>query len=361
MTYITEEKMMKLFKIVLILFLSLTIFAGCSAKQAPEQPVDERKCPVRIGLVTDIEGIDDRSFNQSAWEGIQHFATENNLDLECISYLQSITDKDYIPNLTTYADQNYDLIVASGSLFTEAVTIVSANYPNRNFLLIDGHVEAKNVMSATFAVEQGSFLVGVAAGLVAIDEETSTVGFIGGMENDLIKAYQAGFEQGVNAVNPDANILVDYCFDFIDDEVARSLAVKQYDAGATVIYQVAGLAGNGIFEEATKRDDVWVINVELNQVDEDGASTNDVLLTSMIKRVDIVSNEICTMILNKTFKGGVKQFTLENEGIGAELSTERNLTAEQIAIIEEYDAKIKAGEIVVTTETTIENGQSNDN
>ena len=354
--------MKRIFKMALALILGAGILTGCSSNGNPSQatPTPEEGCKIRVGLVTDTGGVDDKSFNQSTWEGVTRFAADNGISDECISYLQSTGDSDYIPNLSQFADEEYDLIIATGYLFAQAIDSVSANYADRNFLFIDEVSENANVASATFAAEQGSFLVGVAAATVAIEEGSNTVGFIGGMEGPLIGAFQAGFEQGVLAVNPDIKILVDYCASFEDASIGQSLAVKQYNAGATVIYQAAGAAGNGVIKEAKERGDVWAIGVDKDQYEEgmkeDGTS---VILTSMIKRVDQASNMTAQAVLDNQFQGGIVHFDLTNDGVGAELTAGRNLTDEWIAIINDYATKIKAGEITVSPDAVIPNGSSN--
>ncbi|SJZ78403.1 BMP family lipoprotein [Anaerorhabdus furcosa] len=362
--------MKKVFKSALVLLLAGAMIAGCSSKPAatatPTPEGDGGKtattCPVKIGLVTDTGGVDDKSFNQSAWEGLVAYAEENGFSTEkgvCIDYLQSTSDADYIPNLSTFADEGFDLVIAVGYLFQEAIDTVSANYPDKNFLFIDSVSENANVMSAVYNAEQGSYLVGIAAGLEAKANGSNKVGFVGGMEGDLIGAFQAGYEQGVLAANPDATIYVDYADSFSDDSKGQALAVKQYDAGATVIYQAAGAAGNGVIKEAKERGGVWAIGVDKDQYKDGEVDGKSIILTSMIKRVDISTKTAAQAILEGKFQGGPVVFNLENEGVGAELSTGRNLSDETIKAIEEYATKIKGGEIEVSAVPVIANGASN--
>lgn len=355
--------MKKISKILLsMLFVSL-ILVGCSSptgstdNNQTDKPAEG--CSVLIGLVTDTGGVDDKSFNQSAWEGLTQFAEENNLQ-ECIQYLQSDSEADYIPNLTGYAEEGYDLVIAVGYLFQDAVDTVSVQYPDTNFLFIDSESLSDNVMSAVYNAEQGSYLVGVAAGLKAIENESKMVGFLGGMEGDLIGSFQAGYEQGVLSVCPDCVIYVDYADSFSDDAKGQQLAAKQYGAGVSVIYQAAGNAGNGVIKEAKERGDVWAIGVDKDQY-EDGkvADGSSIILTSMVKRVDISTYTAATEVLNGTFEGGVMIFDLTNEGVGAELSSGRNLTDEEIAQIQGYADDIKAGTIKVSAVPTIANGSTN--
>lgn len=358
--------MKKALKLFLALLVSVSL-AACSSNNTEEATTTEGsettstsgECPVTIGLVTDMGGVDDKSFNQSAWEGVQRFAEENGLQ-DCVSYLQSTTEADYVPNLSTFADEGKDLVIAVGYLFNEAITEVSANYPDTMFLFVDDVVDHENVESATFNAEQGSFLVGVAAGLTAMENGSKTVGFMGGMEGPIIGSFQAGYEQGVLTVCPDCKIYVDYADSYSDDAKGQQLAAKQYDLGATVIYQSAGNAGNGVIKEAKERGDVWAIGVDKDQY-EDGMKDDgtSVILTSMLKRVDSATYSACNDILNGTFEGGSKVFNLSNEGVGAEVTSGRNLSDDVIAQINDYAQKIQNGEIEVSSEATIANGSSN--
>lgn len=362
--------MKKLSKVLLALLLSSALIAGCSTSKPEETTTTEPEktaeattgsgeCAVKIGLVTDTGGVDDKSFNQSAWEGVQKFAEENNLQ-DCVNYLQSNSEADYIPNLTTFAEEGYDLVVAVGFLFQDAVDTVAPQFPDTNFLFIDSVSENGNVMSATYAAEQGSYLVGIAAGRKAIENGSKTVGFVGGAESDLIGAFQAGYEQGVLSVCEDCKIIVDYADSFVDDAKGQQLASKQYGAGATIIYQAAGAAGNGVIKEAKERGNVWAIGVDKDQY-EDGKidSGASIILTSMIKRVDISTYTAATNVLNGEFAGGVFTFDITNDGVGAEISADRNLTAEDITAIEEAVAAMKDGTIVVDPKPTIPNGSTN--
>lgn len=355
--------MKKMLKFVLAA-LMVTSLASCGQKtetaDTEETPV-VTECPITVGLVTDTGGVDDKSFNQSAWEGIKKFQEENNIDDSCISYLQSGSDADYVPNIRTFVDQGTDLIVACGYLFQEAIDTVSAQAPDSKFLFVDSVAanENSNVMSAVYAQEQGSYLVGLAAGLKAKENGSNKVGFIGGMQGDLIGAFQAGFEQGVLEANPEATIYVDYADSFTDASKAQQLADKQYGAGATVIFQAAGSAGNGVIKAAKERGDVWAVGVDKDQYEDGMVDGKSIILTSMLKRVDTSTATASKDVLDGNFKPEVYTFNVANEGVGAELTAGRNLSDEVIATIQEYAEKIANGEIVVDLVPMIENGKTN--
>jgi basic membrane protein A len=310
--------------------------------------------PIKVGLVTDVGGIDDKSFNQGTWEGVKLFAKENKLkEGTDIKYLQSTADADYIPNLSTFADEKLDLIVAPGFLFEQAMTKVAEQYPNQKLLIIDSVVPKPNVASAVFAEHEGSFLVGVAAGLKAKDAKKTIVGFVGGMQFPLLEKFQAGFEQGVKAVNPSCTILVDWAGTFTDAGKGQALAAKQYGQGAYIIYQAAGATGNGVIKEAKERtakgDVRWAIGVDKDQYT-DGfySGTKSAVLTSMMKRVDVAAHDVAVMVMNGKFPGGqVLVFSLKNKGVGIPASNP-NLSAAILKEIANYTAQISSGKLVVS-------------
>lgn len=306
---------------------------------------------ITIGLVTDIGGIDDKSFNQGTWEGIKYFAKKFELPEGNIAYLQSTSDADYIPNLTQYAEDKKDLIVAPGFLFEESLTKIAADFPEQKILFIDAVVDAPNVLNAVFAEHEGSFLVGVAAALKAKDAGKDTVGFVGGMDFDLIQRFEAGFEQGVKAVDPNMKILVDYVGDFSNSELGQTVAAKMYDKGAYVIYHAAGGSGNGVIKEAKDRvqnkEDVWAIGVDKDQyaegIYEEGKS---VILTSMIKAVDQAAYDVSKLVAQGKFEGGTRVYNMKANGVNIPANNP-NLKEEWVKQIHEFRDKIISEEIKV--------------
>jgi basic membrane protein A and related proteins len=316
--------------------------------------------PTRVGFVTDIGGIDDKSFNQGTWEGIKLFGKENNLkEGKEIKYLQSTAEADYVPNLSTLADENLDLIIASGFLFENAMAEVGGKYPKQKFLIIDSVVKDKagkmlpNVANAVFSEHEGSFLVGVAAGLRAKADKKAVVGFVGGMQFPLIQKFEAGFAQGVKAVNPSCKVLVDYAGSFADPGKGQALAAKQYGAGADVVFQAAGATGNGVIKEAKERsqkgDVRWAIGVDKDQYN-DGvyAPGKSAVLTSMMKRVDVAAHDVAVMTRDGKFPGGqVLVFSLKNKGVSIPVSNP-NLSADIVKKVAEYEAQIASGKLKVS-------------
>ncbi|MCA1950011.1 MAG: BMP family ABC transporter substrate-binding protein [Treponema sp.] len=309
----------------------------------------------RVGLVTDIGGIDDKSFNQGTWEGIVRFAKEAGLKEGDYKYLQSAAEADYIPNLSTFSDEKLDLIAAPGFLFEKSMTEVADKYPNNKYLIIDSVVAKPNVASAVFAEHEGSFLVGVAAGLKAKADGKKIVGFLGGMQFPLIEKFQAGFEQGVKAVYPECKILVDYAGDFGAPDKGQAIAQKQFNAGAYIIFHAAGGTGNGMIKEAKERtakgDVRWAIGVDKDQYADgiyDEANKKSAVLTSMMKRVDVAAHDVAKMTMEGKFPGGqTLVFSVANKGVGIP-ETNPNLSDDIVAKVKEFEAKIASGELKVS-------------
>ena len=302
-----------------------------------------------VGLVTDVGGIDDKSFNQSTWEGIVRFAEDTGVETK---YLQSESDADYVPNLSAFSDEELDIIIAPGFLFADSMFEVAGYFPDQSYLIIDSVVEGGNIASAVFAANQGSFLTGVAAALKAQEAGMDTVGFIGGMDFGLIQEFEAGFEDGVEAVDADMTVLIEYAGSFSDTQIGQTLAAKMFDQGAYIIYHAAGGTGNGMIKEAKDRRtngaDVWAIGVDRDQY-ADGIYEGEMsaVLTSMMKRVDVAAYSVAEMTMNGEFPGGeVLVFDLSNDGVGIP-AVNPNLSDAIVATVAEFKAKVVAGDIEV--------------
>lgn len=339
--------------LLVVLLLAVACTPAASSSDDPIGGADPEATKIKIGLVTDTGGIDDKSFNQGTWEGIVAYKNGAKLDDADVKFLQSTSDADYIPNLTTLAEEGMDLVVAPGFLFEDAIKQFSGDFPEQKVLFIDAVVEAPNVANAVFAEHEGSFLVGVAAALKAKDAGKNKVGFIGGFDFELIQKFEAGFEQGVKAVDPDMDITIQYASGFDKTEEGQTIASKMYDDGVYVIYHAAGGTGNGAIKEAKdrreKEEDVWIIGVDKDQYDDGKYSGGDVesaILTSMIKRVDLAAYRTAQAVAEGKFSGGIVTYSLKDDGVGIPAENP-NLTDEWVKTIEEYKAKIAAGEIEV--------------
>ncbi|RIW29308.1 BMP family ABC transporter substrate-binding protein [Bacillus salacetis] len=310
-------------------------------------------------MVTDVGGVDDKSFNQSAWEGLEAFGQDNGLEkgTDGYDYLQSKSDADYKTNLNTAVRNKFDLIYGIGYKLQPAIEEVAKQRKDSNFVIVDSVIEGMdNVASVTFKEHEGSFLVGVAAGLTT---KTNKVGFIGGTDSDLINKFAAGFKAGVEAVNPDAEVDIQFAGAFDKADKGQSMAASMYQAGNDVIYHAAGGTGNGVFTEAKNRkqqnpdQELWVIGVDRDQAAEgsvtvDGEEMN-ITLTSMVKRVDTAVIDIAERAMKGEFPGGeIVEYGLEDDGVGI-APTQDNLSEEVLAAVEEWKEKIVNGEVEVPT------------
>lgn len=306
----------------------------------------------KVAMVTDVGGVDDKSFNQSAWEGLKAWGAEHGLaEKENYDYAQSNDDSDYLPNLNSLVREDFDLIFGIGFLLEPAVGDVAAQNPDTNFGIVDAVVDAPNVASITFADNESSFLVGIAA---AMKTKTNKLGFVGGAESDIITAFDVGFYAGVKSINPDIEIDIQYAGAFDAADKGKLIASSMYNSGVDVIFHASGATGNGVFGEAKdiKNSDpdreIWVIGVDQDQHDEGQIGDHNVTLTSALKRVDNAVQQVSNMAMEGNFPGGeVLQFDLSDEGVGYATTNSDALTQDIIDEIEEWKEKIINGEVSV--------------
>lgn len=308
-----------------------------------------------VAMVTDVGGIDDKSFNQSAWEGLSTFGQEMGLEEGTdYRYLQSSDIAEFEPNLRSLVREEASLVWGIGFLMEDAVRTIAEQVEEAQLAIVDTVVldadgnTYDNVANVTFKEHEGSFLVGVAAGL---QTEGNKVGFIGGVESGLIKKFENGFKAGVKAVNPDAEVIVQYAESFNDPTIGSQIANTMYSQGADIIYHAAGGTGNGLFTEAINRarngEAVWAIGVDRDQHEEGKYGEESVTLTSMIKRVDTAVYLVSERTMNGDFPGGeILEYGLEEDAVGIAPTTD-NMSEEALAAVEEYKAQIQSGEISV--------------
>ena len=348
--------MKKTFKFLFVTLIAVSFLVACGGGGG-------EKADFRVVVVLDSGGVDDKSFNQSSWEGVQKFLTDNNLDASTASYLSSKADgSDYVSNLET-ASADADLVIAVGFLFGDALQEVAAKHEDVEYLFIDAGLEnpLPNVHSATFSEEEGGFLVGLIAGSRSKEDGSNRVGFIGGVDNNpVINAFHAGYEAGVWEANPEATVAIEYAASFDDTAKGSSLATKLYSEGANIIFHAAGNVGNGVISEAKNHEDKWVIGVDRDQY-EDGLNEagKSVVLTSMIKRVDLAAYNFLEEFKEKgKIESEHFHFIVENKGVDAELTEGRNLTSEEIELVKSYYDKVVSGEIKLTKDPVIKDGQA---
>lgn len=308
-----------------------------------------------VAMVTDTGGVDDKSFNQSAWEGLEAWGQEHGVErgVGGYDYAQSEDDSDYLPNFTRLVKNDFKVIFGIGFLLEDAVSDIASQYPDNHFAIVDTVVEAPNVASITFAEHEGSFLAGVVA---AMKTKTNKIGFLGGVDSDLINKFEVGFVAGVKSINPDIEVQIQYAEDFNAVDKGKLIASNMYNSGIDIIYHAAGNTGNGVFAEAKdiKQNDpdreIWVIGVDRDQYEEglNEDQSASVTLTSMIKRVDISVHEVTNAAMSGTFPGGETiVFGLEDEGVSVADTNEEAFTEDIQAAVQEWEEKIKNGELEV--------------
>jgi len=303
-----------------------------------------------IGMAYDVTGRGDKSFNDAAAAALEKAEADLGITFEEST---PTGDGDRAERVQGLVDGGAGLVQGNGFLFGDTITSVSEANPDTSFTIVDSVVEAPNVASLVFAEEQGSFLVGAAA---ALKSETGTVGFIGGVENDLIKKFEAGFAAGAEAVNPDVEILVNYITQppdfggFNDPARGKEIAAAQYEAGADVVYSAAGGSGLGAFEaaaEAGAPGEVWAIGVDSDQYELVSAEIQPYILTSMLKKVDVATYNTIEAFCSGGFEAGVRVFDLSVEGVG--YSTSGGFVDDITGDLDAFAEQIVAGEIEVPT------------
>lgn len=292
---------------------------------------------ITVGMITDVGGVNDRSFNQTSWEGLQALAAENpNIK---VSYLESKTDADYSANIETYLSEDTDLIICVGYMLAEATKAAAEANPDQLFAIIDdASIDLPNVACLMFSQAEASYLVGIVAGLAT---KSNTVGYVQGMVSDSMNQFGCGFIAGVKSVNPEATVLQFNANSFGDPTGGNTAATDMITKGADVVFHAAGATGNGVIE-ACKANGVYAIGVDTDQA----PLAPETVITSAMKRVDIAAQDISLSVANGTFTPGVHLYSLENGGV--DLSPTRDLlTEEMLTAVEDAKAKIIAGEVSV--------------
>jgi basic membrane protein A len=288
--------------------------SGDSGSSGSSSSSSSNKKPIKVGLVTDIGGLQDRSFNQLANEGIQR--AQKDLGVQ-IRVLTSKSNGDYVPNLSTLAQQKYDLVIGVGFLMADAMDTVASKFPTTKFAIIDVDQSTlkhkpKNVEGLLFKEQQSGYLAGYLAGLYTKDKGgKQVIGSVGGQKIPPVDHYIAGYQAGAKAANPKIQTLNGYSQDFVDQAKCKELALNQIQQGSQVEFQVAGQCGLGVIDAAKEK------GVQAIGVDADQAYLGSQVLTSAIKKVDVAVYDTVKAAQDGSFKGGTNQtFDLTNNGAG---------------------------------------------
>lgn len=295
---------------------------------------------IKVGMVTDVGGVNDQSFNQSAWEGLQRAKKELNVK---IAYKESRQDADYAPNMETFTDAEFDLIWGIGFLMGDAIKSSARLNPDQKYAIVDfayGPETPKNVGCVVFQEEQPSFLVGYIAGKMT---KTNKVGFVGGIKFPLIEKFEYGYMAGVKLANPACDVLRQYAESFTDAAKGKAIANNMYQQNADIVFHASGSVGDGVIE-AAKEKNKWAIGVDKDQ----NYLAPDNVLTSAMKRVDNAIFSMVEKLTKNEFKGGTTVlYNLSNDGVSIAPTSGKHVPK---PILDEVDAlieKIKAGQIVV--------------
>ncbi len=292
-----------------------------------------------VGMITDVGGVNDQSFNQSAWEGLQR--AEKELGVK-VSYIESRQDADYGPNLETMLDAGTDLIWGIGFKMADAALEAANNNPDQKYAVIDFAWDdtPKNLIGVVFKAEEASFLVGYIAAKMTT---TGKVGFIGGMSFPVIWGFEYGYRAGVLYGNKDVEILSQYAESFTDAAKGKSIANSMYQQGADIVFHAAGGVGDGLIE-AAKEQGKWAIGVDRDQ----NYLAPDNVLTSAMKRVDNAMFNISKELTEGVWKGGqTVSYGLAEGGVDIAPTSSMHVPADLLAEVEAVKARIISGEIVV--------------
>ena len=331
-------------KKILALALALCMIfalAACGGSSAPASTT-EAAAKIKVGMVTDVGGVNDKSFNQTSWEGLQALAAEDP-SFE-VNYLESKTDADYQTNINTFIDEGYDLIICVGYMLADATRAAAEANPEQKFAIIDDAscADLPNVACLMFAQEQASYLVGLVAGSVT---ESKTVGYVQGMVSDSMNLFGIGYITGVLEACPDATVLQYNANNFGDSAGGSTAAKDMITKGADVIYHAAGGTGMGVIE-ACNEEGIWAIGVDTDQ----SILAPDHVITSAMKRVDVASQDISKAVKDGTFAAGIHTYDLSNGGVDL-APTRDHIPAEVLEVVEAAKAAIIAGEKTVPTTT----------
>jgi len=340
--------------LVLVVAAAAILTSSCTQKAIAH---DER-CHINVGIVFDIGGKNDRSFNAAAWEGVKR--ASHDLPV-CVYDVEPGNPTSIEPAMRAFAERNFDLVIGVGFAQGPIMQKVATDYPNIKFAIVDGVIVDKdgkplpNVADLVFREHEGSYLVGMIA---ALKSKTGTVGFLGGMDIPLIHKFETGYAEGAKSVNPNIRVIDNYVG--VTDGAwnnpgrGKELSLAQIDKGADVIFTAAGNSGLGAFDAVeqfgrdpkTGQANKFVIGVDSNQ---NGVKPGFVL-TSMVKRVDNAVYDVVKEVLDGKFEGGFHAFGLDKDGVAYAMDNNNAglIPDDVIAKAEEAKKKIVAGEIKVT-------------
>src|SRR3989338_3411698 len=321
-------KLQKVFLSLVAIAFSLTLVNASISK------------PVNVGMVTDVGGINDQSFNQSAWEGLQRAKKELGAK---VSYQESKQDADYPANLETLYDAGNDLIWGIGFKMGDTILKAAKQNPNQKYAIIDytyGDKTPPNVIGVVFAAEEGAFLAGYIAAKMS---KTNSIGFVGGMSVPVVHAFQYGFKAGAKFANPKITIFEQYAESFTDAAKGKAIANQMLSKNADVVFQAAGAVGDGVIE-AVKEKNKMAVGVDRDQ--KYLAPKN--VITSSMKRVDNAIFNVVSDLAKGNFKGGTTiNYGLKDGAVDVAPTTSKMIPTELMKEVSDLKLKIADGKIKV--------------
>ncbi|MCT4545085.1 MAG: BMP family ABC transporter substrate-binding protein [Vallitalea sp.] len=300
----------------------------------------DKKSNFKVSMVTDTGGINDQSFNQSAWEGLQLAQTELKI---LPSFLESTQEADYGPNLEELYDQGNDLIWGIGYLMGDEVLNAAEINTDKKYAVIDRSFEEApdNLIGVTFSEQEPSFLVGYIAGKMT---KTNNVGFVGGEEFDVIWRFESGFRAGVKTANPDAEIQIQYANSFVDTPKGKAIANQMYQNGADIIFHAAGGTGTGVIESAVENGK-YVIGVDKDQK---AILGKDEIITSAVKRVDKAIYYVTKDFVDGKWEGGRNiNYGLVDGAVGIAPTSSDAVPEDILKEVEQLEKDIIDGKIII--------------
>src|SRR6266513_2413730 len=346
-------------RVLAYLILATTVVAACGGTPgsggttASPTPTARQ---LQVGLVTDVGGLNDKSFNQAANTG--RLQAEKDLGLQT-QVIESKKQEDYVPNLTTFAQQNYDLVIAVGFLMQNAAWTVAKQFPNVKFAIIDGAPanaagnteNLPNVANLFFKEQEAGYLVGVIAATMAknkVGKAThNTLCSMGGIPIPPVDHYIAGYQDAITTIDPSATILNGYSNDFVDQQKGKEVGLNHISKNCDILFQVAGGSGLG-YIAAAKEKGVYAIGVDVDQID----VAPGTVITSAIKRVDKAVYDTSKAVKDGSFKAGDNSFNATNDGIGFG-KLDPVVPADAKAAADKALADIKSGAIKPKTDLTV--------
>ena len=325
----------KLLAILMTAVMALALTA-CGGGSSEEAAGETEGAALRVGLVTDIGGVEDQSFNQSAWEGLQRANKELGVE---VNYLSSGSDSDYAPNLETFVDEEYDLIIGVGYQLSDALRAAAEANPDIKFAIIDdtANADVENVTCLMFKQEQGSYLVGYAAGLMT---EANNIGIVLGMASANMNLFGYGYCAGALDANPGIKIQQGNANSFGDPAMGSTLTTNFVTNGADIVFHAAGATGTGVISEAQAKG-IYAIGVDSDQ----NYLAPETVITSALKRVDNAVFDTVSKLVAGTLEGGINEYDITNDGVG--FVSPGLLPDDVVEAVNAQAEKVASGDIVV--------------